>query len=130
MFLQKVIRNKRKSGRATLLLGCPKAKLRTRRIKKKLSAFLIRIHQDLQYPKCTTKFFLPYKITKIYFRREWFERFDDDSERREEEQEEVPSPAAAPAGGSTSSSSTVATASPVESIGELAANASQQFTKV
>ncbi len=58
----------------------------------------------------------------MYFRREWFERFDDDSERREEEEEaEVPSPAAAPAGGSTSSSSTVATASPVESIGELAA---------
>jgi hypothetical protein len=55
----------------------------------------------------------------MYFRREWFERFDDDSERREEEEAEVPSPAAAPAGGSTSSSSTVATASPVESIGEL-----------
>jgi hypothetical protein len=66
----------------------------------------------------------------MYFRREWFERFDDDSERREEEEAEVQSPAAAPAGGSTSSSSTVATASPVESIGELAANASQQFTEV
>ncbi len=66
-------------------------------------------------------FFVHHKITNMYFRREWFERFDDDSERREEEEAEVPSPAAAPAGGSTSSSSTVATASPVESIGELAA---------
>jgi hypothetical protein len=70
------------------------------------------------------------KPKKIYFRREWFERFDDDSERREEEEAEVLSPAAAPAVGSTSSSSTVATASPVESIGELATNASLQFTKV
>jgi hypothetical protein len=63
------------------------------------------------------------KCTGSYFRREWFERFDDDSERREEDEAEVPSPAAAPACGSTSSSSTVATASPVESIGELADNA-------